>query len=128
VVAEHDVRPAESRQQGLELRGAAGSGQEVARQTDEIGLSLLDPGDRALDGAGSARRHTEVEVGQMRDTQPVELGRQPGQFQLELAQPDPTGFEPAVGDRGCRERRGAREDAGARQIWSFSRIGLTETT
>ena len=64
----------------------------------------------------------------MRDAQAVELGRQPGHLELELAQPHPAGFEPAVGDRHGRERRGAREDAGARQIWSFSRIGWTETT
>ena len=64
----------------------------------------------------------------MRNPETVELGREPGQLELELAQPDPAGFEPAIGDRQGRERCSAREDAGARQIWSFSRIGLTETT
>jgi len=64
----------------------------------------------------------------MRNAEAVELGRQPRHLELELAQPHPAGFEPAVGDRHGRERSGAREDAGARQIWSFSRIGWTETT
>ena len=64
----------------------------------------------------------------MGNAEAVELGRQPRHLELELAQPHPAGFEPAVGDRHGHERCGAREDAGARQIWSFSRIGWTETT
>jgi hypothetical protein len=69
-----------------------------------------------------------MEVGEMGDAEAVELGWQPGQLDFELAQAHPAGFEPAVRDRDRREPERAREDAGAGQIWSFSMIGLTETT
>ena len=40
----------------------------------------------------------------MRDPQPVELRRQPGQRQLEHPQPDPAGLEPPPRGGKSRER------------------------
>src|SRR6476619_878467 len=118
----------EPRQQAVQPGRAPGAREQVARHADEVGTALLDPLHCALDCPCAARRNTKVEVREVRDAQTVELGGQPGQLDLELSQAHPTRLEPAVRDRHGRERRRAREDAGARQIWSFSRIGLTETT
>jgi hypothetical protein len=51
--------------------------QQVARDADEVGLPFRDPLDATLNSAHAARRHAEVEVGEVRDPQAVELGRQP---------------------------------------------------
>ncbi len=60
----------------------------------------------------------------MRDPNAVELGRQAVDAQVELAQPNESGFEPAVAEaRG----RSPGADPGD-QIASFSRTGLTDTT
>jgi hypothetical protein len=70
-----------------------------------------------------------MEVGQVGDTQAVQLGRQAGDREVADAEPDPAGLEPAP----PRTDRQESDEAGAderrpRQIWSFSRIGLTDTT
>ena len=61
-----------------------------------------------------------MEVGEMRDPQPVELVREPVDRQLERPQPDPARFERAVRDAERRERD---DDPEKGQIWSFSRTG-----
>jgi hypothetical protein len=44
-----------------------------------------------------------MEVGQVRDPEPVELARQSGQRQLELSQPRPARLEPAPAGGDGRE-------------------------
>ncbi len=89
------------------------------------GSPLGDPGDGARRRALAERRHAEVEVGEMRDAQAVELGRQAVDRQLERPQPHPARFERAVHDDERRERE---DDPEKGQIWSFSMTGFTETT
>ena len=67
-----------------ELRLAARVREQVAGQQHEVGLTLLDPRNRALDRPRAAGRHAEVEVGEVRDTHPVELGRQPGDSAVDV--------------------------------------------
>jgi hypothetical protein len=44
-----------------------------------------------------------MKIGEMRDAQAVELGREPRNLDLELAEPYPTGLEPAPCEAGgCR--------------------------
>ena len=67
-----------------------------------------------------------MEVGEMRDPQPVELRRDSRQRDLERALPQPPGLEPRPGtDR--RDRGGEREEEPG-QTESFSVTGSTETT
>ncbi len=67
-----------------------------------------------------------MEVGEMRDPQSVELGRDPRQGDLERALPQPAGLEPRPGADG-RDRGGEREQEPG-QTESFSVTGATETT
>ena len=77
MISEHRERgkrqPVDERSQ---LRLAARMRQEVAGDRDEIRPALRRPVDRALDCVHPARRDAEVEVGQMRDAEAVELHRQ----------------------------------------------------
>ena len=76
VVSEHGVRAGpEPPQQLTELGLASRMRQQVAGQQDEVGLAFLDPRHRPLDSPPAPGRHAEVEVGEVRDAQAVELGR-----------------------------------------------------
>jgi hypothetical protein len=55
-----------------------------------------------LDRDGAARGQAEVEVRQMDDAEAVELGRKSVERDVDTAQPDPAGLEPAPRERGGR--------------------------
>ena len=99
VVAEHDVGAVERAEQLLEERQAAGMGDEVTRDADEIRLPPGDPGNRALGRDAAPRGRSEVEVGEVRDPEAVEALRQPVDLDLEHAGPEPAGLEEAVGEQ-----------------------------
>jgi hypothetical protein len=67
-----------------------------------------------------------VEVGEVRDAEPVELGRHAVQLDLDDPSSQPTGLEP----RPARRRRGCggQEQEEPGQTESFSVTGATETT
>jgi hypothetical protein len=126
VVPEHDVRRLrELLEQAAEERLAAPARDEVTGDADEIWPAGHNPVDGTTARALAERRQPEVEVGQMRDPQAVELPRQAVDRQVERAQPNPAGFERAVRDD---ERRNRDDDPEEDQISSFSRTGFTETT
>jgi hypothetical protein len=77
VVAEHDERMRQLREQCEQLSFRARSREQIASDANQIRLSLRDPVDCALDGAHTARRHSEMEVGEMSNAKTVELRRQP---------------------------------------------------
>ena len=74
--------PGEAGQDVVQASFAAPPGDEVAGDADEVGLPLHHPFDSAVDGAQPARRHTEMEVGEVRDAKAVELRREPGNRDL----------------------------------------------
>ena len=76
VVAEHGVR-VETCERLVELPPPAWVGQEVACGDGEVGPAFAYPGRRLPHSGAPARRRAEVEVGEVRDPQPVELSRQP---------------------------------------------------
>ena len=118
VVSEHG-EGVEALQRLVELRAAAWTRQEISCGDDEIGPALAHPGRRLPHGDAAARRRPEVEVGEVRDPQPVELGRQPVDRHVENAHAHPAGLEPAVGEQPPRhidgERRQDREKVQARR-------------
>src|SRR3954453_1317207 len=70
-----------------------------------------------------------MEVREVGDPKPVELRGQVCDLELADPQPHPAGLEPAVCEQDGGERHdGARDSNREAQIWSFSMIGLTETT
>ena len=124
MVAEDGVGgPRQPCEQSAEPLLARTAREQVAAQADQVGLALGRPLHRALDGDPAPRGKAEMEVGQVHDAEAVELGRQPVELDLERAQPDPPGLEPAPGDgRACGAARAAD------QTCNFSSTGLTETT
>ena len=54
VVPKNDVRMRQAREQRKQLLLAARAREQVAGDTDEVGLTLGDPADRPLDRAHSA--------------------------------------------------------------------------
>ena len=102
VVAEHDEAGAELGEQALELREPRRPRHEVARDADEVRRPLRDPGDRLLARHAGRATGAEVEVGEVRDAEAVELGRHAVELDLEHPLPQPARLEPAPGQR--RER------------------------
>ena len=97
VVAEHGER-IEARQRLVELPAPAWVGQEVACGDGEIGPAFAYPGRRLPHGDAPTRRRAEVEVGEVRDPQPVERNRQPVDGHFEDTHAHPAGLVPAVGE------------------------------
>ena len=98
--------------------------------TTRSGRRSADPLDRLLDRVHAARRRPEVEVRQVRDPQPVQLGRQVRQLDLELraAAPSPPRTSPTRPRPQRRAASAARAD-GARSDLRASRApAWTETT
>jgi hypothetical protein len=89
-------------EQRAQTRLARTAREQVAAETDEVGLPLGRPLDGALDRDRSARGQAEMKVGEMDDAQAVELVREPLQPDLDAAEPYPAGLEPAPGDGGRR--------------------------
>jgi hypothetical protein len=112
----------EAVEQPQQLPFPARAREQVSGDADEIRTAFGDPVDCTLAGARSAGRHTEVEVGQMRDPQPVELDRKVGDLHLEGAKAHPARLEPSVGDKRRRERDGDEQDRRG-QTSSFSSTG-----
>ena len=102
VVPEDDEARGERSEKSLQERHPRSARDEISSDTDEIWAPLDDPGDGILDRAPAPRRDSEMEVGQVRDPEAVELGRTPRHLDLEDAAPEPTGFEPSPGHRGHR--------------------------
>ena len=98
VVPEHDVR-VQAAQRLVEAGAAPGMREQVAGDDDEVGVPLAHPVRGPANGDGAARGRAEVEVGEVRDPQPVERGGQPRDRHLEHARAQPARLEPAVSDR-----------------------------
>ena len=128
VVAEHDVRVRQLREQREQLVLPARTGEQVAGDRDDVRLALRDPVDGARNRAPPRDGIAEVEVREVRDAQPVELRRQAGQHDLAHAQPHPPRLEPSIRSDDRRQRDEPREPEQKGQIWSFSMTGSTETT
>ena len=126
VVAEHDEARPEAVEQPLELAHPRAAGDEVARDAHEIRPALGHPVHRLAHGAEASRRHAEMEVGEVRDPQPVELRRDPVEPHVQDALPQPPRLEPRPGG-DSRDRDGEREQEPG-QTESFSVTGSTETT
>jgi hypothetical protein len=105
VVPENDEAASEPLEELSQERHAPPAGDEVAGDADEVRPPLRDPRYRGLARVLTARGHAQVEVGEMRDPEPVELTRKPVEHDLEHALPQPARLEPPP-----RERR-EREDA-----------------
>ena len=97
VVAEHGER-IEPAERLVELPAPAWVGQQVACGDDEIGPAFAYPGRRLPHGDAPARRRAEVEVGEVRDPQPVQLSRQLVDRHVQHTHAHPAGLEPAVGE------------------------------
>jgi hypothetical protein len=108
VIPEDDEAASELPEQLPKKRYAATAGDEVARDADEVRLALSDPRDRRLARALAARGHAQMEVGEVRDAESVELARKPLDLELEHALPHPARLEPPPRERG--ERDGAGRD------------------
>ena len=126
VVAEHGVgRRRQASDELAQTRLTARMRQQVAGDRDEVRLPLGGPVDRSRSTAcAPARRHAEVEVGEVRDPEAVELRRQPAQLELELAQPQPAGLEPAPPEGGG----GRRPEKGTGAAPEGCRAGIHPTT
>jgi hypothetical protein len=57
--------------------------QQIAGDDDEVRTPFARPDGRLPGSAHSGRRNAEVEVGEVDDPEPVQLGRQPRQLELE---------------------------------------------
>src|SRR5215204_2855833 len=80
--------------------------EQVAGDDDEVGPPLAHPVRRTQPCGAAAGVGSEVEVGEMRDAEPVQPRRQVLQLELEHACPQPPGLEPAVREgerRHCAE-------------------------
>ena len=112
VIAEHDERTLQACQEGLEARHASRMGDEVSRDTDEVGSPLSDPARRPLARTVPAREgRAEVEVGQVADPDAVQSLWESVERDLEHPRPEPTRLDPAVADEhdgGARRRPGRR--------------------
>src|SRR5581483_538639 len=125
VVAEDDVRVRERGEQLAQPPLAARAREKVARDADEVGPPPGDPAHGALHGPLPERGHPEVEVGEVRDAEAVELRREARQANFPDPQPHPAGLEHAVaGGEGRDGDQHEEED----QTRSFSTTGSTETT
>ena len=118
VVAEHrERRLREDAHQPPQHLLAARVREQVAGDRDEIRASLAHP-DRGLPRrADPRRRNAEVEVGQVRDAEPVQLRGQARHLDLELAQPRPrrlgeTPRETGAGEGAERSQTSRRSRAG----------------
>jgi hypothetical protein len=113
--AQPRVQPAEALGDGLGRDRAAATDvrvDEVAEQQREVGRALVDGGDEALDALLVDMRRAGVQVGDERDTEPVELGGPAREPQLALADPAAARLVPerAPGDGGRSD--GGRGGAG----------------
>ena len=127
MVPEDDERIVEPPEQLAEPRLAARMRDEVARDADEVGPPLGDPGDGALARPVAARqRRAEVEVGEVRDPEPVERRGQPVDRDLEHARAQPAGLEPAVDRTG--ENDGSEDDFDREHPGTLEVPRVTEAT
>ena len=123
VAEDCEGRLGKPREQRAETRLPGAAREQVAAEADEVGLPLRGPLNGALDRDGAARGEPEVEVGEVNEPQAVELLREPRDGNLDAAEPDPAGLEPAPGDGGGPDGRD-----GSDQTCNFSSTGSTETT
>jgi hypothetical protein len=113
VVSENGVAGGEPCEQLAKKPLTASTRQEIAADQSQVGLPLLDPIHGTLDCTDASRRRTEVEVREMCDPNPIQLGRQPSERHVLFDQPDPARFEPRV-DGEPAPKRSERGDSGAR--------------
>ena len=84
-----------------ELSFAAGSREQIAGESRQVGLPRLHPVDGTAHGGLTARGHAEMEVGEVRDAQAVELPWEALKRHVDLFEPDPSRLEPRVAGSGC---------------------------
>ena len=127
VVPEHRVGIRQTSDQLAQLRLAARPREQVARDQRQVRLARLHPIHRPLDGACPAGRRPQMEIGEVRDRQPVELLRKSPDLNRRDFAPNPAGLEPSP-----RRRRGSGADLADQRRWyqasSFSSTGVTGTT
>ena len=113
VVVSEDGEDAEARlerrDRRLELRLPAPPGEEVARDRDDVARLLRRPANRALERATVEGDRAEVEVRQMDDREPVELGWEARKLDLLDPELDPLGLEERPAENA---RRGRARDGG----------------
>src|SRR5262245_42462096 len=99
VVPEDDDASRELFEQPFEQRQPVPPRDEVAGEEDELRPSLGDPGDRLLGGTPPPSNDAQVEVGEVRDPDAVELFGNAFELHLEHALANPSGLEPAPHER-----------------------------
>ena len=115
VVAEHREAARQPREQRAQLRLARAAARRRSPVMQTSGRAARSPTQSTArsTAARAARGHAEVEVGEVRDPQPVELRRQARQrARRSVSQPHPAGLEPAP----RRARRAAAAAAERDQI------------
>ena len=102
MIPQHDIRPAELGEQLAQQWLPPWMRDEIARDADEVRPARYRPVDPAPARDPAPPRWPEVEVGEVCDPKPVELGRQPGELDLEHSGAQPARLEPCVGEeRQC---------------------------
>src|SRR4029450_5577522 len=96
MVSQDDVAARQPGEKFAETRLPASPRNEISADQRQIRLPLFHPRNRTLNRPRAAGRNAEVEVGEMRDAQPLELRRQPPHRNLLGLQPNPARLEPGV--------------------------------
>src|ERR1700754_4115989 len=110
-------------EKGLSLR----AGEQIAGDAHEVRLALGDPVDRLLDGASAARGDAQVKVREVRDAEPVELGRGPPDRQLPHTQPHPAGLAPRPGGSARVDASRTRNRTQPASCHPYARFNATTT-
>ena len=98
VVSEHDKRRAEALEERSQESLAPRMRDEIAGHAHQIGTTIHEPVDGpAARGVHAGQRRAEVEVGEVADSEPVELCGEAGNLDVEHAGAEPAGLEPPVG-------------------------------
>ena len=105
MIAENDQRSFELQEEPDEQWHAARVGDQVTGDADEIGLPLRNPGDGPLGRHTPTRGRPQVEVGQVRDPDSLQLCRQPRNVDVEHTPAQPSRLEPRVDKRAEAQAR-----------------------
>jgi hypothetical protein len=128
VISQHREAVREPGEQLTETSLTPSPREQIAADQRQVRLPLLDPINGVLDGAQPTGGQTQVEVGEMRQAQPVQLRREAREANLPRLQPNPTSLEPTPGGQACGSERGGARNDRSDQTSSFSSIGVTGTT
>ena len=119
---------APSRREAARARASRAARDEVAGDADEVGRRSRHPVDRVDHGATPARRHPEVEVGEVRDPQAVELGGTALERDLDHPRAQPARLEPRPRPRSPSRRRASRDGRSQVRPRASRSPASTETT